>query len=124
MRVAKNEEDIIPLEKWLAAFRKNGRRLIRQFMAAGYYEAYDAVLTYAERRKVEVLWFKEKRDCGSHMNKNYLELESICIYCRAVFNETEPIPCYDENCSSEFCSRVCMEEHYKFRHSISKYDKR
>ncbi|MEM2759524.1 MAG: hypothetical protein QXU32_05420 [Nitrososphaerales archaeon] len=116
-RVAKNEEEIIPTEKWLASFRKNGRQFIRQFRAEGYYEAYDRVLTYAERRKAEILWFKEKRECGSrYMNRNYPELESVCVYCRALFNETEPVPCLNETCQSQFCSKTCMQGHYIFRH--------
>jgi hypothetical protein len=119
-KVARNEEDIIPVEKWLVSFRKNGREFVRQFRAEGYYEAYDTVLTHAEKRKLEVLWFKEKRNCGSkYLNKNYSELESICIYCRAIFNETEPVPCYDENCNAIFCSKRCMQEHFKFRHKTN-----
>jgi hypothetical protein len=117
VRIANNDEEILPAEKWLVSFRKNGRQFIRQFRAEGYYEAYDTVLTHAEKRKLEILWFKEKRNCGSrYMNKNYPELEAICVYCRAIFNETEPVPCYDENCNATFCSKTCMDEHYKFRH--------
>ena len=47
MRIANNEEDIIPAEKWLVSFRRNGKPFIRQFRAEGYYEAYDTVLTHA-----------------------------------------------------------------------------
>jgi hypothetical protein len=117
MRTAKNEEEIIPKEKWLVSFRKNGKPFVRQFWAEGYYEAYDTVLTHAEQRKLEVLWLKEKRNCGSrYLSKNFPELETICVYCRAIFNETEPVPCYEENCSATFCSRTCMEEHHRLRH--------
>jgi len=119
-KIARNEDEIIPSEKWLVSFRKNGRSFIRQFRAEGYYEAYNTVLTYAEKRKSEVLWFKEKRNCDQHLNRNYPELETICVYCRAIFNEKEPIPCYDENCKAIFCSKNCMNEHYIFRHNTRK----
>ena len=117
VEVAKYEEDLIPTEKWLVSLRKDGKPFIRQFRAEGYYEAYDTVLTHIEKHRLEVLWFKEKRDCDHrYMNKNYPDLESVCVYCIAIFNETEPIPCYDENCNTKFCSKTCMKEHYKFRH--------
>jgi hypothetical protein len=115
-KIARNEDEIIPAEKWLVSFRKNGKPFIRQFRAEGYYEAYNTVLTYAEKRKSEVLWFKEKRNCDQHLNRNYPELETICVYCRAIFNEEEPVPCYDETCKAMFCSKSCVQEHYKFRH--------
>lgn len=115
-RVAENEDSIIAAEKWLVSFRKNGKSFMRQFRAAGYYEAYDTVLTYAERRKAEVLWFREKRNCGQHLNRNHEELESLCTYCHAHFNEQEPVPCNNERCNAIFCSRECMQEHYRFRH--------
>jgi len=115
-RIAQNEDQVIPAEKWLVSFRKNGRSFVRQFMAEGYYEAYDTVLTYAENREVEVLWFKEKRNCDHHLNRNYPELESVCVYCHAIFNDKEPVPCYDETCKAVFCSKRCMQEHYTFRH--------
>lgn len=115
-KVAENEDQVIPAEKWLASFRKNGRSFIRQFRAEGYYQAYDTVLTYAEKRKVEVLWFKEKRNCDQHLNRNYPELEAVCVYCRAVFNYREPVPCYEDACDSIFCSKNCMQEHHSFKH--------
>lgn len=119
-KIAHNEDQVIPAEKWLASFRKNGRSFIRQFRAEGYYEAYNTALTYAEKRKVEVLWFKEKRNCDQHLNRNYPELESICVYCHAIFNDKEPVPCYDESCKAVFCSKGCMQEHYMFRHKNDK----
>ncbi|MFQ5920948.1 MAG: hypothetical protein ACE5JV_02905 [Nitrososphaerales archaeon] len=118
-KIASDEKDLLPLEKWLASFRKNDRSFIRQFMAEGYYEAYDTVLTYAEKRKAEIVWFKEKRNAGHHMNRNYPELESICVYCNAVFNDREPIPCKNESCETIFCSRDCMQEHYTLRHGAA-----
>ena len=116
-KIAQNEDELILPEKWLACFRKNGKSFIRQFMAEGYYEAYDTVLTHAEKRRAEVVWFREKRNCGDHLNKNYPELESFCVYCNAVFNDREPIPCREESCEALFCSRSCMEEHCHFRHN-------
>jgi hypothetical protein len=114
-RIASNEDRLIPAEKWLACFRRGGRSFIREFMAEGYYEAYDAVLTYAEKRRAEVIWFREKRNCGHHMNKNYQALESVCTYCNAIF-DGEALPCKDDDCDKTFCSRACMQEHHNLRH--------
>lgn len=114
-KIARKEEELVPLEKWLVCLRKDGRSFTRQFMAEGYYEAYDTVLTHAEKRRAEVLWFKEKRNCGHHLNRSYPELESICVYCSALFNDREPVPCREEGCEAIFCSRNCMEDHCHFR---------
>ncbi len=117
-KAIKNDEDMILTEKWIVSFRRKGKSFIRQFRAEGYYEAYDAVLTHAEKHKLDVLWFKEKRNCDSrYMNYNYSELETICTYCGAIFNETEPLPCYDENCNAQFCSKSCLEKHCELRHN-------
>jgi hypothetical protein len=121
---AVNEENIIPTEKWLASFRDsrtnqflNGRIFIRQFYAAGFYEAYDIVSTYAEKQSLEILWFKEKRNCGQPLiNKGFPELETFCTYCNIKFNHTEPIACKEELCHQDFCSRHCMLEHHKLKH--------
>lgn len=114
-------EGDVPAEKWLVAFRNpsgrgpEGSMFVRQFYAPGYYEAYDTVLTHAEKMNLEVLWFREKRNCGPYMNRNYPELESRCTYCNKKFGH-EPVPCASEGCELEFCSRECMAEHIAHRH--------
>ncbi|HEV8405736.1 MAG TPA: hypothetical protein VGQ13_07515 [Nitrososphaera sp.] len=115
--------DEIPAEKWLVAYRNpaskrgpGGSDFIRQFFAPGYYEAYDAVLTHAEKMNLEVLWFREKRSCESLLNRDFPELEAICTYCNKKFNHGEPVPCVHDGCSAEFCSRDCMAEHKAMRH--------
>ena len=64
-------------EKWLVAFRNpsskrhpDGSVFVRQFYAPGYYEAYDTVMTHAEKSSLEVLWFREKRNCEPFLNRN------------------------------------------------------
>ncbi|HVX03238.1 MAG TPA: hypothetical protein VHA09_08800 [Nitrososphaera sp.] len=114
-------EDDVPAEKWLAAFRNpsgrgpEGSTFVRQFYAPGYYEAYDTVLTHAEKMNLEVLWFREKRNCGPYMNRNYPGLESRCTYCNKKFGY-EPVPCTNQSCGLEFCSKECMAEHASRRH--------
>jgi hypothetical protein len=118
------EEGDLPAEKWLVAFRNpssakgpEGSTFVRQFFAAGYYEAYDAVLTHAERMNLEVLWFREKRNCGPYMNRDYPGLEARCAYCNKKFGH-EPVPCADSKCELEFCSRQCMDEHAALKHKV------
>ena len=119
-----NEDDILPSEKWLVRFRnhnsswsQHGSVFVRQFRAPGFYEAYDTVMTYAEKSNLDILWFKEKRNCGDeYVNSNFLELESFCTYCNKKFNHLEPLPCINENCTAEFCSKECAENHYAMRH--------
>ncbi|HEX9678929.1 hypothetical protein [Nitrososphaera sp.] len=118
------KEEDLPAEKWLAAFRNpssdkrpEGSTLVRQFYAAGYYEAYDMVLTHAERMNLEVIWFREKHSCGPYMNRNYPGLESRCTYCNKKFGH-EPVPCASDGCESEFCSRDCMDEHATLKHRV------
>jgi hypothetical protein len=115
--------DEIPAEKWLVAYRNpqskkrpEGSAFMRQFYAPGYYEAYDTVMTYAEKSKLEVLWFREKRSCEPFVNSDFPVLESLCTFCNKKFNHAEPIPCQHENCRSEFCSRECMKEHCVLKH--------
>ena len=110
-------------EKWLVAFRNpeskkgpEGSVFVRQFFAPGYYKAYDTVITHAERTGLEVLWFREKRSCEPFLNRSFPGLESICTYCNRKFNHSEPIPCARGDCTGEFCSRECMDEHSKIRH--------
>ena len=112
----------LPNEKWLVAFRdKRGTEatkniFIRQFFAPGFYEAYDIIFSHAERLKLEVVWFKEKRACGSLAAGNFQTLETACTYCNKKFNYQEAIPCIAESCSAEFCSRSCLDDHRKLRH--------
>jgi hypothetical protein len=115
----------MPLEKWLVCYRNpaskkhiGGSVFIRQFDAAGYYEAYDTVLTYAENMNMEVIWFREKRSCKPFLNWDIPVLESLCTYCNKKFNDFEPVPCKHEHCKSEFCSRECLANHLALRHKF------
>ena len=120
------EADIDPIaEYWVVAFfkSKTGNKLSdRQFLATGYYEAYDIVMTFAEKTGYYMLWFKEKRNCGTEFIGKVLPgLEYICTFCNKEFNNTEPIKCnfgvnINARCTSEFCSLNCKEEHFYFRH--------
>ncbi len=120
----KFEKEIIPSEKWLVSFKNNNntssvnlRVLIRQFYAQGYYEAYDIIRTYAEKLALEIIWFKEKRNCSYYfISKKFPQLESICVYCNRIFNEMEPIPCLQENCKHIFCSMNCLDNHIRLIH--------
>ena len=120
----KFEKEIIPSEKWLVSFKNNNNRssvnprvLIRQFYAQGYYEAYDIIRTYAEKLALEIIWFKEKRNCSHYLiSKKFPQLESICVYCNRIFNEMEPIPCLQENCKHIFCSMNCLDNHIRLIH--------
>lgn len=116
-------EDDLPLEKWLVAYRNpNSKRraggfvFVRQFYAPGYYEAYNTVLTHAEKLNLEVLWFREKRSCEEFLNRDFPDLETICTYCNKKFNDSEPVPCSHNGCRFEFCSMECMAEHRALRH--------
>jgi hypothetical protein len=117
-------KEVLPSEKWLVSFKNPNntrsvvpRVVIRQFYAQGYYEAYDIIRTYAEKLALEIIWFKEKRNC-SHllMSKKFPQLESICVYCNRIFNELEPIPCLQEDCIHTFCSKNCLANHIRLRH--------
>lgn len=123
----KVEKEIIPSEKWLVSFKNHNNKnmtpqiIIRQFYAQGYFEAYDIVRTISEKLDLEVIWFKEKRNCSSlFINKTFPILESICVYCNRLFNGNEPIPCIHEKCIHIFCSLDCRNDHYRLRHSITK----
>jgi len=118
---AMEEKNIIPYEKWLVSFsvfRGNNIKIsLREFLAQGYYEAYDIVMTYAEKQNLDVRWFKEKRNCGSAFsNRDITKLESFCTYCNMKFNHADPIPCKHINCHSIFCSRQCLNYHVKLLH--------
>jgi hypothetical protein len=121
---AVNEDEIIPYEKWLVSFKKTNSMkdphqatFVRQFYAPGFYEAYDIVATYAEKSNVDILWFKQKQSCmGNYINNNYPALESFCTYCNRKFNHIDPIPCIEDSCYAEFCSKECTIDHCKMKH--------
>ncbi len=119
------ENDLVnPVEeKWIISFIKvdNLRKVYyRQFFAAGFYEAYDRVMTFVEKTNCKILWYKEKRKCGLYFaNKEIPYLEFVCIFCNNRFNNIEPIKCNFENnnhCKSEFCSLYCRQEHFYYMH--------
>lgn len=122
--IAFKEDDILPYEKWLAAFRNGSsseileeHEFLRQFHATGFYEAYDIVASFAEKSQVEILWFLEKRECGHpYVNSNYPELESLCTYCNGFFSYRDSIPCPYSQCSSIFCSKICLQDHIALKH--------
>ena len=122
------EKEVLPSEKWLVSFNNHNttrsivpKPIIRQFYAQEYYEAYDIIRSYAEKLDLEIIWFKEKRNC-SHLlsSKKFPQLESICVYCNRIFNEFDPIPCLQEDCTHIFCSRKCLESHIILRHRSTK----
>ena len=118
---AADEKNILPYEKWIVSFsdsRKNNIKIsYREFFAQGFYEAYDIVMTYAEKQNVDVRWFKEKRNCGgTFSNYKITKLESFCTYCNKKFYHDDPIPCYHAYCYSIFCSRECMNDHLMLLH--------
>jgi hypothetical protein len=116
-----DEENTIPYEKWIVSFANSGRSKIkisfREFLAQGFYEAYDTVMTYAENQNLDVRWFKEKRNCGNAFSQfEITKLESFCTYCNRKFNHQEPVPCHHDECNSVFCSRNCMNDHIMLLH--------
>jgi hypothetical protein len=118
---AVDEKNIIPYEKWIVSFsdsRKNNIKIsYREFFAQGFYEAYDIVMTFAEKQNVDVRWFKEKRNCGGSIsNYKITKLESFCTYCNRKFNHVDPMPCNHANCYSIFCSRECLDDHLMLLH--------
>ena len=116
-KVLENDEVLLP-EKWLVRFRDaRGTPFVRQFYAPGFYEAYDTVMGYAEKLFLEILWFKEKGNCGlEYLGRTFPQLESFCTYCNKRFNDTDPLQCAHINCSSEFCSRQCARNHQDLKH--------
>ena len=64
-----DEENVVPYEKWIVSFSNSRkgpvRTSFREFFAQGFYEAYDIVMSYAEKQNVDIRWFKEKRNCGA-----------------------------------------------------------
>jgi hypothetical protein len=107
--IAFKEDDILPYEKWLAAFRNGSSSKIL--------EEHDIVVSFAEKSQVEILWFLEKRECGHpYVNSNYPELESLCTYCNGFFSYRDSIPCPYSQCSSIFCSKICLQDHIALKH--------
>lgn len=98
-----------PTEQWIACFVRDGKKRFRRFYAAGYYNAYDKVMSYAESMGFDILWFKEKRYCDI----NARELEVRCVYCNSMIEESISILCH---CNSLLCSKRCHTEHLRFRH--------
>jgi hypothetical protein len=112
-------EDELISTKWVVALKYNPadrRFFLKEFYSQGYYEAYDTVMTYAERRHATILWFKEKRAVGyPESNVNFSKLEFVCTYCNREFTEPDPIPCTEEECALCFCSRYCLQQHLLLR---------
>lgn len=120
-----HESDHQPtVEYWVVAFLKSHsktRTYYRQFMAAGFYEAFDIAMTFSEKTSCQILWYKEKRKCDSKFTELGIPLlENFCTFCNNEFNNIEPIKCnYEKNkssCKSEFCSLDCRQEHIYYRH--------
>ena len=110
-------------EKWIIAYVKaNNMKKVyyRQFFVEGFYEAYDRTMTFIEKTGYKIMWYKEKRKCGSFFEGQEIpNLESICTYCNSIFNNIEPIKCNFEkqcDCKSEFCSFGCRKEHLLYFH--------
>jgi hypothetical protein len=126
--ISKEDTSDIPIEeKWIVAYinlDKIKKIYYRQFFAAGFYEAYDRVMTFVEKTNCKILWYKEKRKCGGYFaDKEIPYLEFVCTFCNNRFNDIEPIKCSFENnnsnnnhCKSEFCSLYCRQEHFYFMH--------
>lgn len=120
-----DEKNTIPYEKWIVSFvdsRKNKSKIsFREFLAQGFYEAYDIVMTYAEKQNFDVVWFKEKRNCGNAFSQfEITKLESFCTYCNRGFNNQDPVICPQNDCNSVFCSRNCMNDHIMLLHKSNK----
>ncbi|KAA2281990.1 MAG: hypothetical protein AB7V56_01765 [Candidatus Nitrosocosmicus sp.] len=119
-----NEDHGLISEYWILAFTsptKTESVIYRQFLATDYYDAYDKVLTFAEKTFNKVIWFKEKRKCGLDLGNRVLpDLEHICTFCNKEFNLLEPVRCgYNSNqktCNAEFCSFNCKDEHFYLMH--------
>ena len=110
-------------ERWIVSFIKSddfNKIYYRQFYAAGFYEAYDRVMTFMEKTNYKILWYKEKRKCDLYFKKKeILLLEYICTFCNRKYNNVEPIKCnFASNviCTSEFCSFNCRQEHLYYVH--------
>jgi hypothetical protein len=121
--VLKDDNDLIPMVKWLVAFRNTNSRAptgvisIREFQCGGYYDAFQRVQGYAEKTNTEVLWFKEKRACDEPLTYSIqLPLGLFCTYCNVEHNTEDSIPCQELRCNSILCSRKCYEYHVELKH--------
>ena len=111
-------------EKWIVSFIKSTNNLnkiyYRQFYAAGFYEAYDKIMTFMEKTNYKILWYKEKRKCDPYFKKKeLLSLENVCTFCNRKYSTLEPIKCnFGDNsiCASEFCSFNCRQDHLYYIH--------
>lgn len=105
-----------PIEPWIVCFVKDRKKIIRKFWAAGYYNAFDKVLNYAEKRGLDILWFKEMIYCSERKIAldGVEELETFCIYCNSMFRESNAIIC--DICKSVICSKECCNAHKIFKH--------
>ena len=116
------ESDEIPFQKWIVMLKdyKNNQKdpkiFIRQFMAQGYYDAYDMVRSYAERSNQEILWFKEKRVCPEYYLTSFPWLEYSCRYCNARISDKDPLTCNINGCTAILCSKNCIRNHMLMRH--------
>lgn len=119
-----DRDDELISEYWVLAFIDSTKRhpvTYRQFLATGYYDAYDTVLTFAEKTFCKVIWFKERRKCRSDLSDIEIpDLEHICTFCNNEFNLPEPVRCgfnsNQKSCNAEFCSFHCKEEHFYLKH--------
>ena len=80
-----HESDYEPtVEYWVIAFFKShskNRKYYRQFMASGFYEAFDIVMTFSEKTSCQILWYKEKRKCDSKFTELGIPLlESFVLF--------------------------------------------
>ena len=117
------ERDELAFEKWVIMVKdyekqqkKDPKIFIRQFMAQGYYEAYDIARSYAERSKLEIVWFKEKRLCPEYYSKYFPWLEYFCTYCNRKFNDKDPLTCNIKGCQAILCSKNCINNHIQLKH--------
>jgi hypothetical protein len=122
--VLSDDHDLIPMVKWLVAFRDRhcptGIISIREFHCGGYYDAFERVQGYAEKTNTEVLWFREKSACDEPLTYSLqLPLGSFCTYCNVEHNTEGSISCREQHCSSILCSRKCYEHHLRMKHITS-----
>ena len=124
--VLSDDHELIPMVKWLVAFRnRNSRRFtgiisIREFQCGGYYDAFERVQAYAEKTNSEVLCFKEKKACDEPFTYSIqLPLGWFCTYCNVEHNTEDSIPCQEIHCNSILCSRKCYENHVELKHMNS-----
>jgi hypothetical protein len=114
--------DYLPLEKWIVLLRDNynikqyPRVFFRMFLAKDYYDAYDIVRSYSERSNLEIIWFKEKRECPEYHLMTFAFIEFFCTYCNRKFNDNHHLKCDLDECNAIFCSSICRMDHIKLKH--------